>query len=63
MLGIIEDARKSAKKELNRAKIQSIIENNRILPKIEKKVTDWKIMYEREATAHEATKQELKKAI
>jgi hypothetical protein len=63
VLGIIEDARKSAKRELNRAKIQSIIENNRILPKIEKKVTDWKTMYEREAKAHESTKRELKKAI
>lgn len=57
----LKKAKESVKTELRLEKIDSII--NAASPKIEKKVTDYKAMYEREAEAHSHTKEQLREAI
>lgn len=51
------------KTPLTRAKIESIIQKHRIAPKIKKKDTDWKAMYEHEKATHEQTKEALRVAM
>lgn len=58
----IKKEEKATKQPIKREKIENIINKNST-PKIEKTITDWKAMYEAEKSAHEATKQELKKAM
>ena len=62
VLNEMDDAKKQLKRGLNRAQIDKIITKH-ATPKIKKHVTDWKAMYEAEAKAHEATKNNLKIAI
>lgn len=57
------DAKRAAlKNEMPIYKINQIIEEN-ANPKIEKSFTDWRVMYETEKNAHDATKENLKEAI
>ena len=60
-----EIARESAshKKSLNRASIEIIIQKQRATERIEKKITDWKAMYEHEKAAHDSTRESLKIAV
>ena len=59
----LDETKGKLKTELKRAKIEQIIQKHRGKRKIERKITDWKAMYEAEVKAHEATKVNLKVAI